>query len=84
MRSTSMIILAVTVFSLTNCGDNNAATNEKQSAKNTTTESKEAQTTSSTSTGNDVDGTWKLRLEVFDDNGNRVPDEEENEKRICQ
>ena len=80
MRSTSMIILAVTVFSLTNCGDNNAATNEKQSAKNTTTESKEAQTTSSTSTGHDVDGTWKLRLEVFDDNGNRVPDEEEMKK----
>lgn len=31
-------------------------------------------------TDNDIVGTWKLRLEVFDDNGNRIPDEEEMKK----
>lgn len=30
--------------------------------------------------GDGIVGNWKLRLEVFDDNGNRVPDEEEMKK----
>jgi len=76
----SMIILVAAIVVLTNCGNNKAATTEQQIANNPAIENIEVEPTSSTSPGNDLVGTWKLRLEVFDDNSNRVPDEEEMKK----
>ncbi|HJS54340.1 MAG TPA: hypothetical protein VJ765_07345, partial [Chitinophagaceae bacterium] len=39
-----------------------------------------ATTSAASPNNNDLVGTWKLRLEVFDDNSNRIPDEEEMKK----
>src|SRR5687768_8346059 len=77
MKARSMTFLAGIIFLLTNCGNNKAATDETPLANNTTTENKES---ASAAPGNGLVGTWKLRLEVFDDNGNRIPDEEEMKK----
>jgi len=76
----SMIILVAAIVALTNCGNNKAAITEQSIANNTATEIKETQPTSPTQSGDDMVGTWKLRLEVFDDNSNRVPDEAEMKK----
>jgi hypothetical protein len=76
----SMIILVAAFVTLTNCGNNKAATTEQQTANSKATENTDVQSTSSASTGDDIVGTWKLRLEVFDDNSNRIPDEAEMKK----
>jgi hypothetical protein len=75
-----MIIWVAAIAALSNCGNNKAATTEQHAAKNESTENKESQPISSTSMADDIVGTWKLRLEVFDDNSNRVPDEAEMKK----
>jgi len=75
-----MIILGAAFVTLSNCGNNKAATTEQPAINNTSSENKEAKPISSTSLADDLVGTWKLRLEVFDDNSNRVPDEEEMKK----
>jgi hypothetical protein len=76
----SIIILVAAIVALSNCGNNKAASTEQPIANITATENKEVQATSSTPSGDDMVGTWKLRLEVYDDNGNRIPDEEEMKK----
>lgn len=80
MKPGSVILLVVALSSFTNCGENKTTATEQPTINNTTIENKKVQTNPSTSSGNGITGTWKLRLEVFDDNGNRVPDEEEMKK----
>ena len=76
MKAKSLTTLALTVFFLTNCGDNKAET-ELQQTKNSSTENQAQATTISSAQGDGIVGTWKLHLEVYDDNGNRIPDEAE-------
>lgn len=81
MKTRSMIYLLVAMTLFTNCGDNKAATNEKQIANSPSTEKKdEKDNGAANSPGTGLTGTWKLQKEVFDDNGNRVPDEAELKK----
>jgi hypothetical protein len=80
MKIRSMILLVATSFLLISCGNNKAATNETQSADNSSTEKKEEPVSVAAASGEGIVGTWKLRLEVFDDNGNRIPDEAEMKK----
>ena len=78
MKPKSMIVLIVAIFFFANCGDNKAATTKEQAADTATPDIKSEKPIGSP--GNELVGTWKLRLEVFDDNRNRVPDEEEMKK----
>src|SRR6202008_5026153 len=80
MKTKSIIFLTVIMFFFINCGENKAATNKERSAENAATEKKSEQAIASSASGNDLVGTWKLRLEVFDDNSNRIPDEAEMKK----
>ena len=75
-----MTLLLAISFLLINCGNNKTASNETQSANNSSGEKTKSQATPVSTSGDDIVGTWKLRLEVFDDNGNRIPDEEELKK----
>jgi hypothetical protein len=75
-----MTLLTAISFLLINCGNNRTASNETHISNNSTTEKKEKLANTAASTGDGIVGTWKLRLEVFDDNGNRVPDEAEMKK----
>ncbi len=80
MKSTSLITLAVAVFFLTNCGDNKAATNEKQQTNNPSSEKKSEPVTYSSAQGDGIAGKWRLTWEAYDDNGNKKLDEEERKK----
>src|SRR5688572_19267384 len=82
MRSTLTFFLITTMFLLTNCGDDKQAPTNESSANNSPKQNKSETPFSSTSsiTGDGIVGNWKLRLEVFDDNGNRIPDEAEMKK----
>ena len=75
----SLFSLIVAVFLLTNCGEKKDASTNKEIANNSEVKSQEPAHASAVA-GNDLVGTWKLRLEVFDDNSNRIPDEEEMKK----
>ena len=79
MKSGILTSVIAFIILLSGCGSN-TTTNEKQIASNSSSEKKEEPKNTSTPSGDDIVGTWKLRLEVFDDNGNRVPDEEEMKK----
>lgn len=81
MRSNINILTSMTaiLILLSGCG-NSSSKNEKQIAGNSSTEKKEEQNSIAAPAGEGIVGTWKLGLEVFDDNGNRVPDEEEMKK----
>lgn len=80
MKSASMTLFVALSSLLINCGNNQAATNDTQLTKNSLPEKTESQSTTVNPSVNGIVGTWKLRLEVFDDNGNRVPDEAEMKK----
>ena len=80
MKAKSIMLLIAIIFFFENCGDNKAATNEKQPTGTASVENKPEQTKTISTSGNGLVGTWKLRVEVFDDNSNRVPDEEEIKK----
>ena len=80
MKAKCIIFLIAVVSLNTNCGDNKAATNEKQITSNTSAEKKEDKDNTPATSGDGVIGIWKLQKEVFDDNGNGIPDEEELKK----
>ena len=80
MKLTSSVFLIPAVSIFLSCADNKAATAEQQTAGKPAVDNKEAQTTASAVPGNDLVGSWKLRQEVYDDNSNRIPDEEELKK----
>jgi len=68
------------IFFLLACSNNN-----QETASASTTETKPIavatnEEASANPQGEGIVGTWKLRLEVFDDNGNRIPDEAEMKK----
>ena len=66
------------LFILVGCGNNSMA-DQKQIANNSSQATMDSQSTTNTSADGIV-GSWKLRLEVFDDNSNRIPDEAEMKK----
>lgn len=76
MKSASLIIFIIGAFFLTNCGDNKAATNEKQS-NNSSSEKKEASASNASGQGDDITGEWELLGFVGDTNDNLQIDEEE-------
>lgn len=75
----SLFSFIIAAFLLANCGEKKDATTKEEIASNATVKSEDP-TPVSASGSNSLVGTWKLRLEVFDDNSNRVPDEEELKK----
>lgn len=76
MKTRSMIFLAILLFLLPNCGNNTAATNETQTANNTTADSKETPTEASVS-GNSIVGEWEQQITCVDKNGNHKLEPEE-------
>ena len=76
MKSNSLIILVAAIFLFTNCGDNKAATNEKQQANNSS-EKKEGATPGSSAQSDDIVGEWKLNYIAIDENRNKQLDENE-------
>jgi hypothetical protein len=81
MKQTCMTFLIAGIFFFANCGENQAATNEKQLADNAepTTENP----ASATPTSDDgIVGTWKLTMEAYDDNNNSTLDDEERKSGI--
>ena len=76
MRSTSLIIFIIGTFFLSNCGDNKAATNEKQT-NNSSSEKKGASASNAAEQGDDIIGEWELVGFVGDTNDNLQLDEEE-------
>lgn len=80
MKHTFLIFLIASISIFPNCGENKSTTNEQAKESNSTTENKKAETTSTATSGDGIVGTWKLHLEVYDDNGNRIPDEAEMQK----
>ena len=80
MKSNSSLItfvLAAISSLLINCGDNKAANSEKQLTNSSSIEKKVEPGKVAAPAGEGIVGNWELRLEVFDDNGNRIPDEAE-------
>jgi len=75
----SLLSFIVAGFLLTNCGEKKDASTRKEIANNSAVKSQEPAHASAVA-ANGLVGTWKLNLEVFDDNGNRVPDEAEMKK----
>lgn len=77
MKSNSLITLIAAIFLLTNCGDNKAATNEKQETNTSSSEKKEGSSSSSPEQGDDIIGEWELAGFIVDTNDNLIIDEEE-------
>ena len=75
-----MTLFAAISFMLIYSGNNKAATTETQLATKTPSEKKISHSDDVNISADGILGNWKLRLEVFDDNGNRVPDEAELKK----
>ena len=71
--------ISLFVFFIAGCAGNKASSDEKQLTAATVINSEEQKATVPIQ-DNGIVGTWKLRLEVFDDNSNRVPDEAEMKK----
>ena len=80
MKSTSLTTLIIAVFFLTNCGDNKAATNEKQQADNSSSEKKTEPASNSSAQGDDIVGEWEMVSSIVDTNDNLQIDEEERAK----
>ena len=76
MKSAALIIFIISAFFLTNCGDNKAATNEKQS-NDSSSGKKEASASNASEQGDDIIGEWELVGFVSDTNDNLQLDEEE-------
>ncbi len=77
MKPIFFINLFVAVFFLTNCGDNKAATKEKQQTNNPSSEKKTEATTNSSAQGDDIIGEWEMVSSIVDTNDNLQIDEEE-------
>ncbi len=80
MKTTSITLLVTISSLLINCGNNKAANSETQLTNSSSTEKKVEPGNGAAPAGEGIVGAWKLRLEVFDDNGNRIPDEGEMKK----
>lgn len=77
MKFKSLITFVAVVFFLTNCGDNQAATTEKQQTNNSSSEMKTEPATNSTAQGDDIIGEWEMVGSVMDINDNLQIDEDE-------
>ena len=80
MKTQSITFLVAISSLLINCGNNKAATNDTQLTNSSSTEKKEEPGNVAAPSGDVLVGTWKLQKEVFDDNSNRIPDQEELKK----
>jgi len=65
------------IIFLTNCGNDNANSNEKQQTTKSSTEKKEDPPSSSLSQGDDIIGEWEMVGFVMDTNDNLQIDEDE-------
>jgi hypothetical protein len=77
MKTSFSITIIIGAFFLTNCTDNNAATNEKQQANNSSTEKKTEPAANSTAQGDDITGEWELVGFITDTNDNLQLDDDE-------
>ncbi len=80
MKSNSLITILLAVIFLTNCGNNNAATAEKQSSDNSSSEKTEKTASTASAQGDDIVGEWEMVSSVVDTNDNLQIDEEERAK----
>jgi hypothetical protein len=71
-----MLVFSISLFS---CSDNKSSSEKAPTDKNIETAAL-TPTNNESGSNKGLTGTWKLQLEVFDDNGNRIPDEEEMKK----
>jgi hypothetical protein len=71
--------ISLFVFLFISCADNETTTDDTQLAGNASVPNKEQSAVLSTADGNIV-GEWKLILEAYDENENKVLDEEERKK----
>lgn len=76
MKQTCMIFLIPVIFFFANCGDNQAATNEKR-LDNVAAPTTGNPASGTTTSYDGIVGTWKLTMEAFDDNFNKKLDDEE-------
>ena len=80
MKLSSIIFLIPVVFVFSYCGDNKAATNEKQETNNSSSEKKAESTSNSYAQGDDIVGEWEMVSSIVDTNDNLQIDEEERSK----
>ncbi|HEX6846749.1 MAG TPA: lipocalin family protein [Chitinophagaceae bacterium] len=74
--------LCLIILFLLSCAEDKAASDKKQLAANSSVTSNRQQTAPDAGQENGIQGTWKLNLEAYDDNGNKVLDDEERKKAI--
>jgi hypothetical protein len=72
--------IGLLVFLCISCADNKTTTHEKQLAGNAVVPNKAEQTADPPSSDGSIVGQWKLILEAYDENENKVLDEEERKK----
>ena len=77
MKQTCIIFLMPAIFCLANCGDNSAATTEKQSPGNSSSGKKAEPSANSSAQGDDIVGEWEMVGSIVDTNDNLQIDEEE-------
>ena len=77
MKTNHIIALTTIIIFLTGCGDNQASTNEKQAANNSSSEKKDEPATKSLAQEDDITGEWEMVSSVIDTNDNLQIDEEE-------
>lgn len=80
MKQTCIIFLFPAIFLLTSCGNNNAATAEKQSSDNSSSEKTGETASTASAQGDDIVGEWEMVSSVVDTNDNLQIDEEERAK----
>ena len=77
MKTRFIFFYVAGIFLLSNCGDNKAATNDKQQANNPTSEKKKEAASNSPAPRDDIIGEWELVGSIVDTNDNLQLDEEE-------
>ena len=82
MKQTWMTFFIPGMLFFTNCGDNNVADNEKQSADNPVKLTRENLASARTSSDNGIVGTWKLIMVAYDENFNTKLDDEERKMGV--
>ena len=80
MKSNSLITFTIATFFLMNCGDNQAAINEKQQTNNSSSEKKVEPASNSSAQGDDIIGEWEMVSSIVDTNNNLQIDEDERQK----
>jgi hypothetical protein len=80
MKLTSFSLLISFVFVLISCGDNKAATSDKQEANTSSPEKKENPASGLSAQEDDIIGEWDLVGAVVDTNDNLQIDEDERKK----